>query len=122
MRDYKILTYDYIDKKTGIHTVKAVTRYEGKSVYAFAKCDPNDGFDLEFGKKLAIKRLKASITRKRAAYIKEHIKFYRNDLEAIEFERKRIKKELEKLEVSYSNHKVTANALDNEIKELIANI
>ena len=51
-KNYDVKVFDYVEKATGAHIVKAVTTYEGKAVYAFAKCDPEDTFDYEFGKNL----------------------------------------------------------------------
>lgn len=47
--------FDYIDKQ-GRHVVVAVSRHAGRSVKGYAKCDVNDEFDLEIGKRLAAAR------------------------------------------------------------------
>ena len=120
MRNYETNVYDYIEKD--IHVVKAVTTYEGKAVYAYAKCDPNDNFDLEFGTKLALKRLDYKIALKRAAHAKEYAKLCRADLEHVEHYKKRLKKTIESAEISYSNRMVEVNQLENEIAEMLINI
>jgi hypothetical protein len=119
MRNYETHIYDYVEKSTGIHVVKAVTLYEGKAVYAIAKCDPNDNFDLEFGKKLAIKRLDQKIAFKRAAHSKEFIRFCEKNLEFIEAERKRLRKVIEKAKVARLDRLVEANTCDKEINEML---
>ena len=119
MRNHKTHTYDYIEKTTGIHVVKAVTIYEGKAVYALAKCDPADNFNLDFGKKLAEKRLALKIAQKRAAHNKEFAKFCRLDLEHIEQYKKRLKKMLTSAEVAYGNRMVEVDQLENEIAGML---
>lgn len=119
MRNYSTHTYDYTKKSTGIHVVKAVTLYEGKAVYALAKCDPNDNFDIEFGKKLALKRLDQKIALKRAAHSKEFIRFCEKNLEFIEAERKRLRKVIEKAKTARLDRLVEANTCDKEINEML---
>lgn len=122
MRNYETKVYDYIDKKTGQHIVKARTMYAGKSVTAVAKCDPADTFDLEFGKALALKRLDVKIAEKRAASMKAYAKFCRMNLEFIEIEKRRTKNALQRAEVSYSDRMVEAKQYADEIKAMLANI
>ena len=45
--------------------VIAVSTYAGKIVKGVAKCNPNDNFDLEKGKKLAAARCNAKVAEKR---------------------------------------------------------
>ena len=122
MRNYSTHTYDYVEKSTGIHVVKAVTIYEGKAVYALAKCDPNDNFDLEFGKKLALKRLDQKIALKRAAHSKEFVRFCERNLEFVELERKRLRKMIEDAKTARLDRLVEANMLDKEIKEMLDSV
>lgn len=54
-----------------IHTdghskVIAVSSFAGQTVRGVAKCAPNDTFDLEYGKRLAIARCASKIAEKRA--------------------------------------------------------
>ena len=116
MRNYETNVYDYVEN--GIHIVKAVTTYEGKSVYAYAKCDPNDNFDLEFGTKLALKRLDLKIAFKRAVHNKEYAKYCRLDLERLEQYKKRLNKTIKSAEISYSNRMVEVNQLESEIEKM----
>lgn len=53
--------YYHEDKKTVVCT----TLYKGQMVRGIAKCDPEDEFDLEFGKKVAYLRCKAKFARKK---------------------------------------------------------
>ena len=122
MRNYSTHTYDYVEKSTGIHVVKAVTIYEGKAVYALAKCDPNDNFDLEFGKKLALKRLDQKIALKRTAHSKEFVRFCERNLEFVELERKRLRKMIEDAKTARLDRLVEANMLDKEIKEMLDSV
>ena len=120
MRNYETNVYTYVEN--GINVIKAVTTYEGKAVYAYAKCDPADSFDIEFGTKLALKRLDQKIALKRAAHNKEFAKLCRLDLEQIEHYKKRLKKALASAEVSYGNRMVEAKQLNDEIQAMLINI
>ena len=122
MRNYETKIYDYVDKKTGQHIVKARTMYAGKPVVAVAKCDPADAFDLEFGTTLATKRLDLKIAEKRAASMKTYSKFCRMNLEFIEIEKRRTKNALQRAEVSYSDRMVEAKQLETEIAAMLSNI
>ena len=122
MRNYETKTIDYIDKKTGAHVVKAMTMYAGKPVSAFAKCDPNDNFDLEFGKEVALRRLDYKIAMKRAASMKEYAKFCRMNLEFIEIEKRRVKGALQRAEVAYSDRMVEAQELETQIAEMLKSL
>lgn len=117
MRNYETNVYDYVEK--GIHIVKAVTTYDGKAVYAFAKCDPNDNFDLEFGKKLALKRLDLKIEEKRAASMKAWARFCEAELEHIDQYKRHIKKSLERAQIACSDRLVDAKAIEIEIKNML---
>ena len=119
MRNYETNVYNYMEN--GKHVVKAVTTYEGKAVYAFAKCAPEDNFDLEFGTKLALKRLDLKILQKRAAHNKEFAKYCRADLNSVELYKKRIKKMLTSAEVAYGNRMAEASKLEAEINEMLQN-
>ena len=122
MRNYETKTFDYIDKKTGAHIVKAETMYAGKPISAFAKCDPNDTFSLEFGKAVALKRLDHKIALKRAASMKEYAKFCRMNLEFLEIEKRRIKGALQRAEVAYSDRMVEASDLSIEIAKMLSEL
>lgn len=122
MRNYETKIYDYIDKKTGAHVVKAMTLYAGKPVSAYAKCDPTDNFDLEFGTQIALKRLDLKIAYKRAASMKEYAKFCRMNLEFIEIEKHRVKGALQRAEVAYSDRMVEAKELEDEIAGMLKSI
>lgn len=53
--------------KDGKDTIAAVSTYAGKTVKAYAKCDPRDSFDEESGKILAAARCNAKVAEKREA-------------------------------------------------------
>jgi hypothetical protein len=121
MRNYETNVYDYVDKKTGAHVVKANTMYAGRNVSAYSKCDPEDTFDYDFGKKVALKRLDYKISLKRAASMKEYAKFCRMNLEFLEIEKRRIKNALQRAEVAYSDRMVEASELEAELAEMLEN-
>ena len=122
MRNYETKTYDYIDKKTGAHVVKATTMYAGKTVSAYSKCDPTDAFDLEFGKKVAMKRLDIKIAKKRAASMKTYSQFCQTNLDFITIEARRTRKALERAKVAYSDRMAEATELEAELAEMFATI
>lgn len=122
MRNYATNLYDYVDKKTGAHIVKATTMYAGKTVSAYAKCDPNDVFDLDFGKKVALKRLDIKINQKRYASMITSAKFCKMNLEYLDTERRRLKKAMEKAEVAALDRKVDIKNLENELEDMFKNI
>jgi hypothetical protein len=122
MRNYATNLYDYVDKKTGAHIVKATTMYAGKTVSAYAKCDPNDVFDLDFGKKVALKRLDIKINQKRYASMITSAKFCKMNLEYLDMERRRLKKAMEKAEVAALDRKVDIKNLENELEDMFKNI
>jgi hypothetical protein len=122
MRNYETKIFDYIDQKTGAHVVKATTMYNGKTVSAYSKCDPNDDFDLKFGTDVALKRLDIKIAKKRQASMIAYAKFCKMNLEFIEIEKCRVKKALERAEVAALDRKVEANKLETELAEMLANI
>jgi hypothetical protein len=122
MRNYETKIYDYVDKKTGAHIVKATTMYAGKTISAFSKCDPRDTFDLKFGTDVALKRLDIKIAQKRQASMMAYAKFCKQNLEWIEIEKRRVKKAMEKAEVFAFDRKVEIKDLEAELAEMLNNI
>ena len=76
MRKYETKFYNYTEKNSGRQVVKATTLFAGKPINAFAKCDPADTFDKEFGEKVAEKRLDIKITKKNAASCRRRARVY----------------------------------------------
>lgn len=122
MRNYETKTFDYIDKKTGAHIVKAETMYAGKPVSAFAKCDPNDNFSLAFGTTVALKRLDYKIAKKRQASMLSYAKMCKQNLDWIEIEKRRVKAALERAEVAALDRKVEANEIAVEIAKMLSDL
>jgi len=120
MRNYETKIYDYIDKKTGAHVVKATTIYAGQMVSACSKCDPNDTFNLDFGTAVALKRLDLKIANKRAASMRNYAKFCKMNLDFIEIEKRRVKKSMERAEIAVLDRRVEIKAFEKELAELIA--
>jgi len=118
MKNYETKVYDYIDKNTGIHIVKAITRYADDPIYAIAKCDPNDKFDLELGKTIALKRLNIKIAKKRQASIRAWAKSCKNHLDYLESEKRRVKKALEYAECAALDRKVEIKNIETELAKL----
>jgi hypothetical protein len=122
MRNYETKVYDYIDKKTGAHIVKASTMYAGKTVSAFSKCDPSDKFDLKFGTALALRRLDLKIAEKRRSSMIIYAKMCKQNLEWIEIEKRRVKKALERAEIAALDRKVESQEIEAEIAEMLTNL
>jgi hypothetical protein len=120
MKNYDIRVYDYIEKATGVHIVKAVTTYEGKAIYAFAKCSPEDKFDLEFGVKLAVLRLDKKLAKKRYALRKAHLGCLKENLEWINQDKRKLVKLIEKEEVICADRRVELYNAEVELKNLLA--
>ena len=59
---YKYYTYT---EKNGTKVVVAVATYAGRTVKGYAKCNPNDTYDEEAGKKLAAARCQERVSKKR---------------------------------------------------------
>ena len=66
---YECFGYDEKNPDGSIrcHCVKAISTYAGKTVAGYAKCHPDDQWDWEKGKALAIARCAAKIAKKRLA-------------------------------------------------------
>lgn len=122
MRNYETKIYDYIDKKTGSHVVKATTMYAGKTVSAYSKCRPNDVFDLKFGTEVAKKRLDIKIAKKRYSSMITYAKFCKSNLELIDIEKRRTKTAMERAKVAALDRKVEANKLETELADMLANM
>lgn len=126
MRNYETHVYSYTEKSAenpiGIRVVKAVTMYDGKSVSACAKCDPDDAFDLELGTKIALKRLDIKIAKKRQASMQKYIKFCEMDLGFIEQAKKRAIEARDRARVAAADRKVELKELEIELSELLNNI
>ena len=118
MRNYPTKVYDYIDKNTGSHIVKAITMYANEFISAIAKCDPNDEFDLELGKTIALTRLNIKVAKKRKANMKMWAKSCKEHLEYLETEKRRVKKALEYAECSATDRKVEIKKLEAALSEI----
>lgn len=66
--------YQYVDEK-GRQVVVAVSRHAGRTVKGYAKCDPDDEFDLEIGKRLAAARCNATVIAKKQKTAHERLMF-----------------------------------------------
>lgn len=119
MRNYETKVFDYIDKKTGAHIVKATTMYAGKPISAFAKCDPSDKFDLKFGTDVALKRLDIKIAMKRHASMVAYAKICKQHLDWIEIERRRALKAMERAAVAAVDRICEAKDMEAELNEML---
>ena len=122
MRNYETKVFDYVDKKTGAHIVKATTMYAGKPVSAFSKCDPSDNFSLAFGTAVALKRLDIKIAKKRQASMLAYAKLCKQNLDWIEIEKRRVKSALERAEVAALDRKVEASEMQIELAKMFSEL
>ena len=98
-KNYEVKTY-YKENE-----VIAVSRYAGKNIRAFAKCNPNDEFNKEFGEKLATARVNEKIAKKK---LKNAIKAKTDAL-----------KEMEKAQMRYKNMCDYFNDATEQLKNCI---
>ena len=119
MRNYATKVYNYVDKKTGAHIVKAVTMYAGKYVEATAKCDPADTFDLEFGTKIALTRLDLKIAKKRQVSMKAWAESTSEYLDYLKVQERKARKAKEYAEVAALDHKVEVKKLETVLAEML---
>lgn len=119
MRNYATKVYNYVDKKTGAHIVKAVTMYAGKYVEATAKCDPADTFDLEFGTKIALTRLDLKIAKKRQVSMKAWAESTSEYLDYLKVQERKARKAKEYAEVAALDHKVEVKKLEAALAEML---
>lgn len=122
MRNYETKVYDYVDKKTGAHVVKATTMYAGKAVSACSKCDPSDTFDLKFGTDLALLRLDLKIAQKRYASMTTYAKFCKQNRDWAEIEKRRAAQAMERAEVAALDRKLEAKQFEAKIAEMLKNV
>lgn len=118
MRNYETKIYNYVDKNTGINVVKAITQYSNETIVATAKCSPEDVFDLERGKTIALKRLDLKIAKKRKADMRAWSNFQRLQVKYHEQEKHRAKKALEYAECAVADRQVEIRKLEAELVEL----
>jgi septum formation topological specificity factor MinE len=122
MRNYETKIYDYIDRKTGAHIVKATTLYAGKTISAYSKCNPEDIFNLELGTNIALKRLDLKIAHKRQASMIAYAKFCKMNLDVIDVEKRRIKKAMERAEVATLDRKLEIKTLEADLSKLLTSL
>jgi hypothetical protein len=122
MRNYETKVYDYVDKKTGAHVVKATTMYAGRNVSAVAKCEPGDTFDLKFGTDVALKRLDIKIALKREASMKAYAKFCQMNLDFIAQEKKRVTQARDRAEIAALDRKLEAKELEKELNDMLSSL
>lgn len=121
MSNYVTKVYEYVDSASGAHIVKATTTYAGKTINAYSKCDPRDTFDIELGVKIALKRLDIKIAQKRAASMREYVKFCKTNLQYIEAKKRRTKKAVERAEVAMSDRNAEIKQFEAELAEMLKN-
>lgn len=119
MKNYETHLYDYIEPSTGKHVVKATTTYAGKSVYAYAKCVPEDKFDLTFGEQLALRRLDLKIAQRRSSSMRAKVKRCQKELTRLEQEKRHTKKVLTQAELAVLDRRVEIKAIETDISKML---
>lgn len=99
-----------------------MTTYAGKSVWAVAKCLPEDEFDLKFGTDVALKRLDIKIAKKRAADMSEYVKFCNMNIKFIEQEKRRVKQAKEHAEIAVGDRRAEIMQYEAELDAMLKNI
>ena len=122
MRNYETKVYTYVDQSTGAHVVKATTMYAGKVVSAFAKCDPNDTFDLKFGTDVALLRLDYKIALKRAASMDRRAAMYEAAIKDAYNCIKHMQKEQRNARICATDRRVEAKELELKLKDKLGTI
>ena len=100
--------YEFTDKPTGNKCVAAVSTFGGQDVRAVARCNVNDTYDVEFGKKLAKAKLDVKIAKKRIRYANRRVNEALKDIDTA-------KRQLDKM----TTYKVSAM---NEFREVENNL
>ena len=118
----EVKTYTYKEASTGRMVVKAVTLYEGKPVYAYAKCDTADTFDEKFGVDVATLRLHDKILLKKAKGFKRRAKYCEQNIQWCKDEIKRLEKVKTNAEVAALDRLVEAKEIESHIKDILETI
>ena len=122
MRNYETNVYEYVEKETGAHVVKAATMYAGSPVSATAKCSPEDAYDFDFGRDLALLRLDYKIAKKREASMKHAVNMCDQNLAFIKAEEKRIKQSKERAEIAITDRKIEQRSIKALIDDLMETV
>lgn len=118
----KFRFYEYHDEEKGCQAVKAVTTYEGKSVYGIAYLHPDDAYDFELGKTIAKYRCYIKV-------IDKKIKRYGRKTKSIQEDMLYLASELEHLtQVIKTYEQIVQGAIDEraaanaELEKILATI
>lgn len=120
MRNYETKIFEYTEKSTGRKVIKATTMYAGKTVAAYAKCDPEDTFDYEFGKAVALKRLDIKIAQKRMASMQYKVKTCEEIMTFYKTELKKLQNSKANAEIEAGNRAVEIADFETELAEMLA--
>ena len=114
--------FEYVDAKKGCKVIKAVTTYEGKYVSATACTHPNDEYEYEVGKMIAETRLDIKIARKRATSMRRRATRYGYAVVAYKNAIDKMKKEMNKALSVADKRDAEADALEEKLEKLLANL
>jgi len=89
IKEFPIEKYKFV---VAGNKIVAISTYAGKIVRGVAKCDPNDVFNLEEGKKLAAARCDEKVNSRRLRRAQNNVKWYK---ELIEYYNSQLRKEQE---------------------------
>lgn len=76
----KFKFYDYKDSEKNCQAIKAVSMYEGKSVYGIAYQHPDDAYDFETGKDIAKFRCYVKVMEKKIKRYKRKKRIVQEDI------------------------------------------
>ena len=122
MRAKNVKLYEYVEKETGRKVVKATSTFDDKAVWAYAKCDTMDEYDIAFGTALAENRLDTKLTKKQLSLAKRKVKDYEDYIEFLRAELKRATKAHDWAKGAVLDLKVELEMLRREQEELLAEV
>lgn len=122
MKNFPVNFVTYFDKKKQCNAVKAITTYGGRYVSAIAYTHPNDTFNEELGKQIALTRLQAKIAKKKADGWARKAKQCSIEVAYANDYIKRMNKEADRALVNSSNFRVEQKDLEKKLDELLKSI
>ena len=101
--------------KDGEDTIAAVSTYAGKTVKAYAKCDPRDSFDEKSGKILAAARCNAKVAEKREARARRKVIDAQRQLDAARHYYENMARYLDDAQREASQAKIEVSQLEKKL-------
>ena len=114
--------YEYTDKEKGCKAIKAVTTYEGRTVYGVAYLHPDDSYNYELGKEIAELRCTLKvIERKNKRYSRKSTYIKQEMVNIVEYLEK-LSDTLEKYDEIMSANKVEELYISSKLGDILEKI